>query len=46
MRPAVQPGEDTGVRTAGAGAPTAALAAASDTLVMGLAAGPLWHVLI
>ena len=45
LRPAAQLGEGTDTGTDGPGAPTAALVAAAATVVMGLAAGPLWLVL-
>ena len=50
LRPATQRGEEAGTGTGtdgagGRGAPTAALVAAFATVVMGVAAGPLWLVL-
>ncbi len=43
LRPAAEPGEGAG--TGEPSAPTAALVAAAATIVMGLAAGPLWLIL-
>ena len=45
LRPADQVGEATGNGNGGRGAPIAALVAAAATVVMGLAAGPLWLIL-
>lgn len=45
LRPAAQLGEAVETGGSGPGAGAAAVVAASATIMMGLAAGPLWHVL-
>ena len=45
LRPVPQPGEAVATDAGGRSARTAALVAASATIVMGLAAGPLWPIL-
>ena len=44
LRPAADPDEVAGAGPGGSGARTAAFAAAAATIVMGLAAGPLWLI--
>jgi NADH-quinone oxidoreductase subunit N len=45
LRPVPRPGESVATAAGGRGARTAALVAAAATIVMGLAAGPLWPML-
>ncbi|MGA8986520.1 proton-conducting transporter membrane subunit, partial [Aeromicrobium sp.] len=45
LRPAARPGQRAPTGAGGRGARTAAILAAAATIVMGLAAGPLWIIL-